>query len=82
MNENISDHMPLYVEIINHTPMISSTIATCITPRVRALWSGTSVDDITKYKQYVDLYLVSIYVPVDSLECKDYNCDNSYYCDK
>ena len=51
--ENISDHIPLYVEIDNYTPNISSTIDTCITPRVRALWSGASVDDITKYKQYV-----------------------------
>ena len=33
--ENISDHMPLYVEIVNHTPMISSTVDTCITPRVK-----------------------------------------------
>ena len=62
--ENISDHMPLYVEIDNHTPMISSTVDTCITTRIRALWSGASVDDITKYKQYVDLYLDYIYVPV------------------
>ena len=30
--ENISDHMPLYVEIYNHTPMISSTVGTCIPP--------------------------------------------------
>ena len=80
--ENISDHMPLYGGIDNHTPMIYSTVDTCITPRVRALWSGASVDDITKYKQYVDLYLDNIYVPVDSLLCKDYNCDNSYHCDE
>ena len=46
--ENISDHMPLYVEIVNHTPMISSTVDTCITPQVRALWSVASVDEITK----------------------------------
>ena len=80
--ENISDHMPLYIEIVNHTPMISSTVDTCITPRVRALWSGASVDDITKYKQCVDLYLDYIYVPVESLLCTDYNCDNSYHCDE
>ena len=80
--ENISDHMPLYVEIVNHTPMISSTVDTCRTPRVRALWSGATVDDITKYKQCVGLYLDSIYVPVESLLCKDYNCDNSYHCDE
>ena len=80
--ENISDHMPFYVEIDNHTTMIYSTVDTCITPRVRALWSGASVDDITKYKQYVDLYLDSIYVPFESLLCKDYNCDNSYHCDE
>ena len=60
MIENISDHMPLYVEIDNYTPMISCSVDTCITPRVRALWSGASVDDIEKYKQYVDLYLDSI----------------------
>ena len=60
--ENVSDHMPLYVEIVNHTPMISST-----------------VDDITKCKQYVDLYLDFINVPVESLLCKDYNCDHSYH---
>ena len=46
------------------------------------LWSGASVDDITKYQQYVDLYLDSIYVPVESLLCKYYNCDNSYHCDE
>ena len=80
--ENISDHMPLYVEIVNHTPMISSTVDTCITPRVRELWSGEFVDAITKYKQCVDLYLDSIYVPVESLLCKDYNRDNSYHCDE
>ena len=44
----------------------------------RAVWSGASVDDITKYKQYVDLYLDYIYVPVESLLCKDYNCDNAF----
>ena len=49
--ENITDHRPLYVEI--DTPMISSTIDTCITPRVRVLWSGASIDDITNYKQYM-----------------------------
>ena len=37
--------------------MISSTVDTCITPRVRALWSSASVDDKTKYQQCVDLYL-------------------------
>ena len=79
--DNTSDHMPLYVEIVNHTPMISSSVDTCITLR-GALWFGASVDDITKYKQYVDLYLDSIYVPVVSLLCKDYNCDNSYHCDE
>ena len=47
--------------IVNHTPMIYSTVDTCITPRDRALWSGASVDDITIYKQYVDLYLDSTY---------------------
>ena len=79
--ENISDHMPLYVEIENHTLMISSTVDTCITLRVSDLWSGASVDDITKYKQCVDLYLDYICVSVESLLCKDYNCDNSYDCD-
>ena len=74
--------MPLYVEIFYDTPIISSTVDTCRTPRVRVLWSGVSVDDITKYKQYVDLYLDSIYIPVESLLCKDYNCDNSYHCDE
>ena len=62
--------------------MISNTVDTCITPRVRALWSGESVDDITKYKQCVDLYLDYIYVSVESLLCKDYNYDNSYHCDE
>ena len=76
--ENISDHMPLYVEIDNHTPIISSTVDTCLTPRVSVLWSGASVDDITKYKQYVDLYVYFIHVPVESLLCKNYNCVNSY----
>ena len=80
--DNISDHMSYYVEIVNHTPMISCTVDTCITPRVRALWSGVSVDDETQYKQYVDLYLDSKYVPVESMLCKDYNCDNSYHCDE
>ena len=70
--------MPLYVEIDNHTPMISCTVDTCITPRVRAFWSGASVGDITKSKQYVDLYLDYIYVPVESLLCKYYNCVNSF----
>ena len=35
--ENISDHMPLYVEIVNHTPMISSTVDTCIEVMVRGI---------------------------------------------
>ena len=60
--ENISDDMPLFVEIDNHTPMIYSTVDTCIIPRVRALWSGASVVDLTKYEQYVDLCLDSIYL--------------------
>ena len=59
--EIISDHMPLYVEIDNHTPVISSTVDACITPRVRALWSGASVDDIRNYKQYV-IYIKILYM--------------------
>ena len=55
--ENISHHMPFYVDIYNHTPIISSTVDTCISPQVRALWSSASVDDITKYKQCADPYL-------------------------
>ena len=53
----------------HHKPMISSTVET---PRVRALWSEASVD----------LYLDSIYVPVETLLCKDYNCVNSYHYDE
>ena len=47
-----------------HTSSSESRQGTCITTQIRALWSGASVDDITKYKQYVDLYLDYIYVPV------------------
>ena len=51
-------------------------------PSLEHYGQGQSVDDITIYIQCVDLYLDSIYVPVESLLCKDYNCDNSYHCDE
>ena len=32
--------MPLYVEIVNHTPMISNTVDTCITPELERYGQG------------------------------------------
>ena len=55
--ENISDHMPLYVKIDNHTPMISGTVDTCLTPRVKAYRSEESVDNINNLLIYFRLYI-------------------------
>ena len=41
----------------------------------RSVWFSV-LNDFNKYKQLVDYYLDSIHVPVDALECSDYNCSN------
>ena len=80
--ENISDHMPLLLQISGYAPMTSNITDGCMLLGIydKALWSSASTINITQYKQCLDLHLSTILVPYDSLVCRSIDCRHEHHC--
>ena len=76
--DNISDHMPVLLVLSGISPLDTENVDNVVNvvSRNKPLWSVASDVDIDKYKLLLDCYLNSIHVPVESLECCDFNCTN------
>ena len=76
--DNISDHMPVLLVLSGLSPLDTENADNVVNvvSRNKPLWSVASDVDIDKYKLLLDCYLNSIHVPVESLECCDFNCTN------
>ena len=80
--DNISDHMPVLLEISGHAPLTTRSASVSDNELYsKPLWSNASVVDISKYKHCLDLYLDCIDVPVEAMLCRDYNCCNKDHHD-
>lgn len=73
---DISDHMPLLIEISGHAPLASHDGNRPVSTHAKPLWSTITIDNIAKYKQCLDVRL-SNYILPDALYCCDFNCNNA-----
>ena len=61
---NISDHVPLFLDVEWHSPKISNIF-------------DPITDQIEHYQSKLDFYLSNIVVPYNALLCKDFSCSVS-----
>ncbi len=77
---NISDHLPLLLELKCHTPIVLNDCVSSNMSTSRAhapLWSQATTDQIKQYQLRLDHYLHSMYIPYDVLYCSDVQCSLS-----
>ncbi len=75
---NISDHIPVFLEIKGHSPVINNSIDNVtITPVSRPIWSSATVEQIASYKSRLDDHLHSIIFSHDLIICNDFHCNSS-----
>ena len=72
---NLSDHNPIYIEyrfdnIDNHDYVSDSE------DKVVYNWGQATEEHIDCYKQLLDEFLNSMFIPNDILSCRDFSCND------
>ena len=74
---NISDHVPLFLNVDGHSPKITNTIDPITYEIPNPLWARATQTQIEQYQSRLDFYLSNIVIPYTALLCKDFSCSVS-----
>lgn len=77
-NVSTSDHIPVKMVVrLECIPATAKSANTRSSGSCKLDWASLSCDDLDSYCNYSDQLLSNVYIPIEALSCKDYNCTNN-----